>query len=81
MARRSGRRRLKAAARPEPSHGNGLRGVAATSARNAWAVGETDTLADDLTVILHWSGTRWARAASPNPGASNMCRPETRLCC
>ncbi len=45
--------------------------MAATSASNAWAVGETDTLAGDLTVILHWNGTRWARAASPDPGASN----------
>ncbi|HEY3907167.1 MAG TPA: hypothetical protein VGM14_24890 [Streptosporangiaceae bacterium] len=42
-----------------------LNGVAVTSARNAWAVGETRS----KTVILHWNGTRWQRLPSPSPGS------------
>jgi len=34
-----------------------LRGVAATSASNAWAVGSTDS---GKTLILHWNGTTWS---------------------
>ena len=36
--------------------------VAATSARNAWAVGS-----GRRTVILHWNGTAWEKVRSPNP--------------
>ncbi|HUL84683.1 MAG TPA: hypothetical protein VLX89_04090 [Actinomycetota bacterium] len=39
--------------------------VSATSAKNAWAVGE----ANDRTVILHWNGKSWKRQASPNVGS------------
>jgi hypothetical protein len=39
----------------------GVSAVAATSARNAWAVG-----GDPRIVILHWNGTAWTRAPSPN---------------
>jgi hypothetical protein len=39
-----------------------LSGVAATSARNAWAVGTTLLGAP---VILHWDGTKWREVASP----------------
>jgi hypothetical protein len=38
--------------------------VAATSARNAWAVG----LARGRTLIVHWNGSRWRRVSSPDPG-------------
>jgi len=41
-----------------------LGGVAATSARNVWAVGFTRSSA----VILHWNGRRWTCALSPNNG-------------
>jgi len=40
-----------------------LNGVAAISARNAWAVGQTSTSGD--TVILHWNGSKWRRTPSP----------------
>jgi hypothetical protein len=43
--------------------------VAATSARNAWAVGEAG---HNQTLILHWNGTAWERAPSlsPAPGTT-----------
>jgi hypothetical protein len=61
---------------PSPSPGgpgtdSELFSVAATSAHNAWAAGENFTGTRTSTLILHWNGTRWARAASPSPGHSN----------
>jgi hypothetical protein len=44
--------------------GGQLFGVAATSARNAWAVGATDS---GKTTILHWNGTAWKQVPSPTP--------------
>lgn len=48
---------------------NELRGVAAISANDAWAVGfrggtKTDTPIE--TLILHWDGTKWSQVPSPN---------------
>jgi hypothetical protein len=52
-----------------------LGGVIATSSADAWAVGEYCTTpvctgigAADDTLILHWNGTTWSKAASPTPG-------------
>jgi hypothetical protein len=42
-----------------------LFGVAATSARDAWAVGQA--ISSGRTIILHWNGTAWARVTSPTP--------------
>jgi hypothetical protein len=39
--------------------------VAATSAGNAWAVGQAINSAK--TIILHWNGTAWKRVTSPTP--------------
>ncbi len=47
---------------------NGLSGVAATSASNAWAVGYTDGNGLGDTLILQWNGTAWKRVPSPSPG-------------
>jgi hypothetical protein len=63
----SGWRRLPT---PSPSGGidnlNGLRMVSATS---GWAVGEyTNPAGHSQSLILHWNGTSWKRAASPDPG-------------
>jgi hypothetical protein len=44
-----------------------LRGVAATSARNAWAVGSTGS---GRPLIVHWNGSTWAKVA--DPGFSGM---------
>ena len=59
---------------PNPSGSftfNVLGGVAATSASNAWAVGEYFHGTTDQTLILHWNGTAWKQAPSPNPGGSS----------
>jgi hypothetical protein len=58
-----------------------LAGVAATSADNAWAVGEFFTWrfrsanpfgnTPSRTVILHWNGMSWQRQPSPNLGRAD----------
>ena len=56
---------------PSPNQVSGtLTGVAATSARNAWAVGHDNsgTGGGDRTLILHWGGAAWAQQPSPDPG-------------
>jgi len=45
----------------------GVSAVAATSARNAWAVG-----GGPRTVILHWNGTAWKRVPSPGHASSTF---------
>src|SRR6185437_5832073 len=51
--------------------GGSLRGVAATSAGNAWAVGAVGSLTA-RTLIVHWNGKAWARVPSPSPGNSGL---------
>jgi hypothetical protein len=49
-----------------------LRGVAATSASDVWAVGAYYPLtqgSQGKTFILHWNGHTWSRVPSPNMGA------------
>jgi hypothetical protein len=58
---------------PSPSPGSSrnfdsLHGVAAASAANAWATGNTSNGPSTQSLILHWNGTAWTRAASPDPG-------------
>ncbi len=58
-------------ASPNPSSTtNVLAGVSATSAANAWAAGyyDNNTTGARDTLILHWNGTAWKRAAAPSPG-------------
>jgi hypothetical protein len=50
-------------ASPSPGAHPGLLAVTATSAANAWAVGDYSTPAGQpRTLILHWNGTNWSRA-------------------
>jgi len=42
--------------------------VAATSGRNAWAVGTFFKGSSEYTLTEHWDGTRWRRVHSPTPG-------------
>jgi hypothetical protein len=50
-----------------PLYGH-LDGVAATSASNAWAVGEGVTSSGGfLTLILRWNGTPWKKVPIPGP--------------
>jgi hypothetical protein len=45
----------------------GLEGVAAVSARNAWAVGFTGSISGAHgSLIVHWNGTAWRRVPSPD---------------
>jgi hypothetical protein len=44
---------------PGGSHNSHLFSVAATSATNAWAVGEYGTGNGKRTLALHWNGTAW----------------------
>jgi hypothetical protein len=47
-----------------------LNAVAASSARNAWAVGYAgaDPALATTTLTVHWNGTTWKRLPSPSPG-------------
>jgi len=55
---------------PNPADGGTLYGVAVTSARSAWAVGQTGGVFNPRprTLILRWNGTAWKRVPSPNAG-------------
>jgi len=44
-----------------------LADVAASSARDVWAVGAVSSRHGSRTLILHFDGTRWSRVASPSP--------------
>jgi len=47
-----------------------LAGVAATSARNAWAVGHAGSAAHPRTLILRWQGRAWHKVSGTGLGAS-----------
>jgi hypothetical protein len=55
---------------------NELRGIAALSSNNAWAVGYRGGTKSETpieTFILHWDGASWRQVASPNiSGAANQ---------
>ena len=61
---------------PDPGQQNFLSSVQTFTARDAWAVGDyckarCETSPTLLTLALHWNGTRWAQAPSPNPGTED----------
>lgn len=70
-------RRWRRVALPDGLRGgytnDALTGVAATSASNAWTVGDRAPIrgapGSGPTLIEHWDGKTWKRVASPNPGA------------
>jgi hypothetical protein len=67
-------RTWKQVASPSPGgagNDNYLFAVAATSHRDAWAVGEIVTSTGIQTLALHWNGTKWVHVASPSPGAAS----------
>jgi hypothetical protein len=50
---------------------NVLKGVGATSAKNAWAVGTyNDAGGHPRTLIEHWNGVKWTKQPSPNPSST-----------
>ena len=52
---------------PRTTYGGDLNGVAATSATNAWAVGNEATIGGGTgaALILHWNGGAWTRVRLP----------------
>ncbi len=59
---------------PSPGAANGSEfwGVAATSANNAWAVGDVDfPNSADKTLVERWNGKAWKVQPSPNPGSKS----------
>jgi hypothetical protein len=58
---------------PRFARNHALRGVAAGSADDAWAVG-TRQLASGglLTLVEHWDGADWTTVASPNPNPTGL---------
>lgn len=63
ILRWTGRAWSKAANLHDGSSSVGLVSVAASSASNAWAVGETDNsrATDPKTLIVHWNGKTWSQ--------------------
>ena len=57
---------------PSPgSLNNNLNGVAAISATNIWAVGQSSdnsAFSPSQTLAEHWDGTMWKQVPTPNPG-------------
>jgi len=65
----------KQVASPNPggaTENNDLSSVAATTATNAWAVGSYDTGQGTRTLALHWDGSAWTQATTPNLGGSSI---------
>lgn len=52
---------------------NDLKGVAAASAKDVWAVGiyAVTVNGPDLTLIEHWNGTKWSVVPGANPGMNS----------
>ena len=51
---------------------NDLSSVAVTSATDAWAAGEYDSGTGTRTLVLHWDGSAWTQATTPNLGGSSI---------
>ena len=51
---------------------NDLSSIAATSTTDAWAAGEYDTGTGTRTLALHWNGSAWTQATTPNVGGSSI---------
>jgi hypothetical protein len=49
---------------------NVLESVTGPAAGSAWAVGVVQTGNLQQTIILRWTGTRWAHVPSPSPGST-----------
>jgi hypothetical protein len=47
-----------------------LYGVYCNSARDCWSVGQHLAGGADVNQILHWNGTAWRQAKTPNPGGA-----------
>jgi hypothetical protein len=53
----------------DPDQDEWLRGVSAVSSDDVWSVGNYyDSLSNSYTLALHWDGSVWSYAQTPNPG-------------
>ena len=59
---------------PGGRFGTDLYGISATSATDAWAVGDyaIDKRGTYDTLIEHWDGSAWSQVPSPNPGGKHQ---------
>jgi hypothetical protein len=60
---------------PSPNLGGGesddiLAGVSGVAANDMWAVGNVSMPTQAVTLAMHWDGTSWTIADTPNPGAN-----------
>jgi len=55
---------------PGPGPEIALVSVAATSARNAWAIGSSASGGISRTLIEHWNGRNWRAMPSPDVGGA-----------
>jgi hypothetical protein len=70
----------KVQASPNPSKiDSELYGVAATSAKNAWAVGIDCSKSACRTLVEHWNGKAWKAQASPSPSPGSQLRAITAI--
>ncbi len=57
----------QAPAVPQPGTGSELHAVTCTSVSNCWAVGDSSSNPVQASEVLHWNGSAWTLAATPNP--------------
>lgn len=65
-----------------PSPGNDsnyLAGVAGSSEKDVWAVGNYQTSGVVQNLVEHWNGTAWSVVASPNPSSEAQLNAITRI--
>lgn len=55
---------------PAPGSESALTHVACTSASNCWAVGGFNSGGATLNQALHWNGTQWSQATTPQPAGT-----------
>jgi hypothetical protein len=53
---------------------NELYGIAAVSANDVWAVGQSVDFGAGQTLIVHWNGTHWTSVRAPHPGQYSVLR-------
>jgi hypothetical protein len=58
---------------------NELHGIAAVSANDVWAVGQSVDYGAGQTLIVHWNGTTWSTVPSPSPGLYGWLRGVTAI--
>jgi hypothetical protein len=63
-------RALGSPAVPSPGISSSLSAVACSSASNCWAVGSYEAQTAQLNEALHWNGSSWTKAGTPDHGTA-----------